>query len=143
VRWRPGGGFYADDCIKGLIAKSHAIGRQVSLLPDRVVSIQSEIENFPYQRLKKAAHTTALEAASHIAAGCTGAAFNVLSMYNEPLDEYGSLMEKLQESRPFFDLLVHELGRAKPKGIYTGWNKDTFAANNIAGRAKVNLRPWD
>jgi hypothetical protein len=124
VRWRPGGGFYADDCMKGLIGKSHAIGRQASLLPDGVVSIQSEIENFPYQRLRKAAHTTAIEAASHIAAGCTGAAFNVLSMYDEPLGEYEPLMSTLCRTRPFFDLLVHELGRAKPKGIYTGWNKD-------------------
>ena len=133
VRWRPGGGFYADDCMKDLVAKSHEIGRQVSLLPDHVVSIQSEIENFPYQRLKKAAHTTALEAASHIAAGCTGAAFNVLSMYEEPLGEYEPLMSPLCRTRPFFDLLVRELGRTKPEGIYTGWNKDTFAANNIAG----------
>ena len=53
------------------------MGRQVSALPDWVVTIQSEIENFPYHRLKKSAHITALEAASHIAAGCTGAAFNV------------------------------------------------------------------
>jgi hypothetical protein len=142
VRWRPGGGFYADDCMKGLIGKSHAIGRQVSLIPDRVVSIQSEIENFPYQRLKKAAHTTAIEAASHIAAGCTGAAFNVLSMYDEPLDEYGPLMEKLHKSRPFFDLLVQKLGRAKPEGIYTGWNKESFVANNIAGEDWFGGEMW-
>jgi len=118
--------------IRSLIGKSHGIGRQVSLLPDNVVSIQSEVENFPYQRLKKAAYTTALEAASHIAAGCTGAAFNVLSMYNEPLDEYEPLIMKLHEKRPFFDLMSRELGRAKPKGIYTGWTKDTFVVNNIA-----------
>ncbi|MCK4590230.1 MAG: hypothetical protein KAT86_00650, partial [Candidatus Latescibacteria bacterium] len=142
VRWRPGGGFYADDCMKDIIDKSHAIGRQVSLLPDSVVSIQSEIENFPYQRLKKAAHTTALEAASHIAAGCTGAAFNVLSMYDEPLGEYEPLMNNLCRTRPFFDLLVHELGREKPKGIYTGWNKDTFAANNIAGEDWFGGKMW-
>lgn len=133
VRWRPGGGYYTDDSLKGLIDKSHAIGRQVSMLPDSVVSIQSEIENFPYQRLKKAAHTTALEAASHIAAGCTGAAFNVLSMYDEPLNEYEPLIVKLHENRPFFDLLARELDMAKLKGIYTGWNKDTFAVDNITG----------
>jgi hypothetical protein len=96
-----------------------------------VVSIQSEIENFPYQSLQKSAHATALEAASHIAAGCTGAAFNVLSFYNEPLGEYEPLVSKLHEARPFYDLLVKELGRAEPRGIYTGWTKDSFAANNI------------
>ena len=132
VRWRPGGGFYWDDTMKELTGKSHDVGRQVSLLPEYVVSIQSEIENFPYNSLKKAAHTTALEAASHIAAGCTGAAFNVLSMYNEPLGEFEPLVAKLHEARPFFDLLVKELVRAEPRGIYTGWTKDSFAANNVA-----------
>lgn len=131
VRWRPGGGFYWDDCMNELIGKSHEIGRQVSLLPDSIVLIQSEIENFPYQRLKKAAHTTALEATSHIAAGCTGAAFNVLSMYDEPLGEYEPLMAKLRQTRPFLDLLARGLGRTELKGIYTGWTKNTFATNNI------------
>ncbi len=142
VKWRPGGGFYADDCMKELIGKSHEIGRQVSLLPDSVISIQSEVENYTYQRLKKAAHTTALEATSHIAAGCTGAAFNVLSMYDEPLDEYEPLMVKLCETRAFFDLLVRELGRTKAQGIYTGWTKNTFAANNIAGEDWLGREMW-
>lgn len=133
VRWRPGGGFYTDERMKGLIDKSHNIGRQVSLLPEEVVIIQSEIENFTYQRLKKAAYTTALEAASHIAAGCTGAAFNVLSMYDEPLKEYEPLIAKLYETRPFFDLLARELGRSEFSGIRTGWNKDSFVVNNITG----------
>ncbi len=131
VRWRPGGGFYWDDTLKELAGKSHDVGRQVSVLPQHVVSIQSEIENFPYQRLQKSAHTTALETASHIAAGCTGAAFNVLSFYDEPLGEYEPLVAKLHQARPFFDLLVRELGRTEPKGIYTGWTKDSFVANNI------------
>ena len=77
VMWRPGGGYYNDNTTSELVGKSHDVGRQVSTLPPEVVSIQSEIENFPYQRLKKAANIVALEACSHIAAGCTGAAFNV------------------------------------------------------------------
>jgi len=131
VMWRPGGGFYADDTMKELVAKSHAVGRQVSLLPDAVISIQSEIENFPYQCLKKAAHTTALEAASHIAAGCTGAAFNVLSPYDEPLDEYEPLLAQLSETRPFLDLMAQSFGRSEPLGVYTGWNKDTGVTGNL------------
>jgi len=132
VMWRPGGGFYSDESMRELIAKSHAIGRQVSMLPDYVLSIQSEVENFPYQRLKKAARTTALEAASHVAAGCTGAAFNILSMHDEPLDEYEPLLAHIRDIRPFLDLMARTLGRSKPKGVYTGWNKDTWVANNLA-----------
>jgi len=133
VRWRPGGGFYQEDWMPGLAGKSHDVGRQVSLLPENVVSIQSEIENFPYQRLMKSAHVTTLEAASHIAAGCTGTAFNVLSMYDEPLDEYEPLVAKIHQSRPFLDLLAKHLGRAKLAGIRPAWNKDSSATGDPAG----------
>ncbi len=133
VRWRPGGGFYGDERTSELANKSHDVGRQVSVLPPEVVNIQSEIENFPYQRLKKAAHITALEAGSHMAAGCTGAAFNVLSMYDEPLDEYEPLLRKLQQTRPFYDLLARHLGRKPLVGIHPSWTKDTAASSDLAG----------
>ncbi len=132
VYWRPGGGFYSDINPGGLVEKSHAIGRQVSVLPQSVHKIQSEIENFPYQRLKKAANIVVLEACSHIAAGCTGAAFNVLSMYDEPLYEYEPLVAKLHASRPFFDLMAKSLGRSANTGIHTFWNKNSYATVNIA-----------
>ena len=134
VLWRPGGGFYSDGSLDGMTEKSHQIGRQVSLLPASVVSIQSEIENFPYQRLKKSSRTTALEAASHIAAGCTGAAFNVLSGEDEPLDEYEPLVAELGRTRPFLDLLARTLGRARPTGVYTGWTRNSFAVHGLDGK---------
>ncbi len=129
VYWRPGGGFYEDSWTGGLAGKSHEIGRQVSLLPPEVVSIQSEIENFPYHRLKKAAHITVLEAASHMAAGCTGAAFNVLSGNDEPLDEFEPLVAAIRNARPLFDLAAKHLGRARPVGLWAAWNKDSWAAD--------------
>ena len=132
VMWRPGGGFYSDEMLDDMTDKSHDVGRQVSRLPDSVVSIQSEIENFPYQ-LQKAAHSTALEAASHIAAGCTGAAFNILSQYDEPLDEYELLVAGIERTRPFLDLLARTLGRAAPTGVYTGWSRDSFVACAVEG----------
>jgi len=133
VLWRPGGGFYSDETLFNMVDKSHAVGRQTAALPDSVVSIQSEIENFPYQRLKKAAHVTALESASHIAAGCTGTAFNVLQMYDESLEEYEPLVATLHKARPFYDLMAKTLGRAKPQGLHAAWNKDSFAVNNLHG----------
>jgi hypothetical protein len=133
VMWRPGGGFYEDNNTSGLVGKSHDIGRQVSVLPEEVVSIQSEIENFPYQRLKKAANIVVLEACSHIASGCTGAAFNVLSMYDEPLDEYEPLIARLKETRPFFDLLAVSLERSPLTGVQTFWNKDSYITGKLDG----------
>jgi hypothetical protein len=128
VYWRPGGGFYEDGTPANLAGKAHDIGRQVSFLPPSVLNIQSEIENFPYQRLKKAAHITAVEAAVDLGAGCTGAAFNVLSGNDEPLDEFEPLVARLAQCRPFYDLLAHRLGRARPIGLFTAWTKDQAAA---------------
>lgn len=133
VMWRPGGGTYTDVSLDAIAHKAHAMGRQTDMLPEDVISIQSELESFTYERLKKSAHATALEAASYIAGGCTGTAFNVLSMYDEPIDEYEPLVVKLKQARPFLDLLAQNIGRSKPIGAYTGWGKDSFAARNIAG----------
>lgn len=137
VYWRPGGGFYEDSSLAGLAGKAHDIGRQIALLPPYVRSIQSEIENFPYQRLKKAAHTTAAEAGAHLAAGCTGAAFNVLSGNDEPLDEFEPLLARLQQARPFYNLMARHLGRSRPVGLFTAWTKDQAAGGDL-----VNNPGW-
>lgn len=131
VYWRPGGGFYEDSSTGGLAGKSHDIGRQIAWLPPSVRLIESEIENFPYQRLKKAANITAVEAAAHMGAGCTGAAFNVLSGNDEPLDEFEPLVARLRQTRAFYDLLARYLGRARPIGLFTAWNKDQAAAGDF------------
>lgn len=136
VLWRPGGGFYADGCLMEMVGKSHDIGRQIAYLPENVVRIQSEVENFPYQSLKKSGRVTALEAASHIAAGCTGAAFNVIGsnpMFAPAalLDEYRSILSETAAARPFYDLLARVLKRDAPVGLYTGWHKNMIATHNV------------
>lgn len=129
--WRPGGGFYVDYDIRGLSEKAHAIGRQSSVLPNSVFSIQSEIECVPCQRLEKAAKVVVLEVASYIAAGCTGATYSILPYYKSPLSEYEPLLTELQQAQPFFDLMVKTLGRSKIRGLQTFWNKNTFITGNI------------
>ncbi|MBN1345076.1 MAG: hypothetical protein JXQ73_20445 [Phycisphaerae bacterium] len=133
VMWRPGGGAYTDSWLDAIAQKAHQVGRQTAFLPESVRSIQSELESFPYQRLKKSAHATALEACSYIAGGCTGTAFNVLSQYGEPLDEFEPLVARLRQARPFLDRLARAFGRTRPVGLYSGWNKDSFAAKNVDG----------
>jgi hypothetical protein len=133
VRWRPGGGFYSDEKPIDLVDKANAIGRQVAALPPDVVIIQSEIENFPYQRLRKAAHTTVVEAAADIAAGTTGSAFNVLTMHPDPLDEYLPLGRRIAASREYHQLLRDHLGRSKAEGLWPAWNRDLHTAINPEG----------
>jgi hypothetical protein len=131
VMWRPGGGNYTEESLDGVADKAHQLGREAAVLPDSVVSIQSELESFPYQRLRKSSQYTALEAAMYIAAGCTGTAFNVLSMYDEPLDEYEPLVRRLRQTRPFLDLLASTFGRLHPEGLYTGWNKESASVADL------------
>ena len=139
VYWRPGGGFYEDSSTPGLAGKSHDIGRQIAFLPLSVRCIESEIENFPYQRLRKSAQITVAEAAAHMGAGCTGAAFNVLSGNDEPLDEFEPLVARIHQARPFFDLLARHIGRARPVGLFTAWNKDQAAVGDFAGAVGAGL----
>ena len=133
VRWRPGGGFYSDESLAGLVGKAHDIGRQVSQLPPHIHVIQSEIENFPYDRLRKSVETTVLEAAVHMAAGTTGTAFNVLSQRPDPLEEYEPMLSRIQQMKPFYQLLRDELGRHPLVGVWPAWNRDIFSANSISG----------
>ncbi|NLF01937.1 MAG: hypothetical protein GX601_13270 [Anaerolineales bacterium] len=133
VHWRPGGGFYWDDAPLGLVDKAHDVGRQSAALPRSVENIQSEIENFPYHRLKKSVRATVVEAAAHLAAGATGTAFNVLSMQSEPLDEYRPFLAAVQAARPFFTELGG-LGRAPALGVWPAWNRDLFVVDGWPGR---------
>jgi hypothetical protein len=132
VYWRPGGGAYTEQDLDAFIKKSHAMGIDAAVLPEKVRSIQSEIECFPYERLAKSTQAVAFEAAIYIAAGCTGAAYNVLSMTDEPLDDYYPLIEKLCSTRPFFDRLVSNFGRTGLSGIFNGFNKDSYAGKNLS-----------
>ena len=135
VRWRPGGGFYSDEALLGLVDKANAIGRQTAALPPQVRIVESELENFPYQRLRKSARTTVLEAGAHMAAGTTGTAFNVLTMYKDPLDEYVPLFRRICREQPFFAHLQKALGRSRTQGIWAAWHRDLFATVNPDG-------PW-
>ena len=135
VRWRPGGGFYSDESLVGLVGKAHDIGRQVAQLPPQVNIIQSEIENFPYDLLRKSVETTVVEAAAHMAAGTTGTAFNVLSQRPDPLEEYEPMLRRIQQVKPFYRSLREALGRYPLVGIWPAWNTNSFAVNSADG-------PW-
>lgn len=129
--WRPGGGFYSDETLNGIIAKSANIGRQIAAMPNDVVNIQSEIENFPYQLLKKAPFSTVLETAAYMAAGCTGAAYNIVEMMDQSTADHESLIARLANGRPFYDLLARKLGRSPLVGVWSAWKKDIFTINNL------------
>lgn len=132
ARWRPGGGFYNDDAYMGLVEKAHDIGRQVSQLPAKVTVLQSEIENFPYQKLRKSVAVTVLEAAAHMAAGATGPAFNIIGS-NDALEEYRPFLDAIAASKPFLHALRASTGRSPAVGVWPAWNRDLFANHGATG----------
>jgi len=133
VRWRPGGGFYWDDTLMGLVGKAHDLGRQAAALPHWVTVIQSEVENFPYHVLRKSAVTTVLESAAYMAAGVTGAAFNLLPQGAAALDEVRPIRDRIAQARPFLKRLHEELGRSRVLGIWPAWNGDLWTVNGDPG----------
>jgi len=134
VMWRPGGGFYTDDWTGGLLGKAHSIGRQVAALPASVINIQSEIENFPYQRLKKAASTLALEVAAYIGAGCTGAALNCVGFVDaDPAEEYLPYFDAVRDCRAFLDRAAAAFGRSRAAGVWQALDRDEYATVRVDG----------
>ena len=128
VKWRPGG--HASEPSK-LLKGAYHLGRTVGFIPESETEIQSEIENFPYQSMQKPVKATVLHVAAHIAGGATGSLLNILTMFDESLDEYEPLIHALSQARPFYDAMVRMLGRHRPKGFFGGWNPHSMADNNL------------
>lgn len=129
IMWRPGGGAYEDMNFEAIVSKMEELGRQNAYLPDYVTVIQSEIENFPYQLLKKTPHSTAFEAAMSMTVGCTGAAFNILpSETMEPLDTVIPHLRAIAGMTEYYRLLQEQLSGLTPIGIQTGWYPASQAA---------------
>ena len=131
VMWRPGAGTYTEASPSEIFSKAHVMGLEGAMLPQNVKIIESELENFPYPRLEKSTHYTALEANVYTAAGATGTAFNVLTMGDESLDDYDGLVKKLKNNRPFLDLLAKSFGRNRRKGVFSGFNRYSYAGKNF------------
>lgn len=133
VRWRPGGGYYTDANPHELIDKVNDVGRQVAALPAYVDIIQAEIENFPYQPLRKATQSNALEMTGYLFAGCTGNALNILSGEANGLSEHLPLIQRLHRCVPFWDRLKVELTGSRLVGVWPAWDGLQIAAGAEGG----------
>ncbi|HEY3398426.1 MAG TPA: hypothetical protein VGM19_12295 [Armatimonadota bacterium] len=106
VRLRPGGGFYTDYKPQDCLDKALSMGRTVAYSrPERLSSIQAEIENFPYQRLMKSVQVNLAESAADLGAGCNGIAFNILPDGPNPFDDYELRLAGIARWRPFYEQL--------------------------------------
>jgi len=142
VLWRPGGGAWHEQVMdEFLFRKGGDLANECAWLPERVDRIQAEIESFNYQRLQKSVHSTVLETCIYVAAGCTGAAYNIFDGL-EPLDVYKPIMTGLTNVRGFLDRLVEAHARRRPQGIYTGWTPRRNAARALEKGEWFGANAW-
>lgn len=127
---RPGGGYYEDRIPVEVLAKAHWTGRQVTFLPEEVTDIQYELENFPYQTLRKSRTMTMDEIGMAIAIGCTGAALNIMGLTQDPIGEFLPILDAVRANRKFFDRAAAAFGRSQNKGFWPGYTLDHSAALN-------------
>lgn len=129
IQWRPGGGAYTDRVFDEIVQKAEQIGRQNAFLPPYVAIRQAEIENFPYNMIKKTPRSTAAEAFLGIMSGCTGAAFNILpSETGEVIYNAEKHLKAIAQYHALSALLAKQTEGAVPIGIHTGWKPIDQAA---------------
>ena len=133
VKWRPGGGFYTDRTPADLLGKAHLIGRETARLPGTITDIQSEHENFPYQRLHKSVTVFKAEIAAYIGAGCAGTALNCMGISQDPFEEYMPYFAGVRAGRKFYGAAVATFGRSPCEGVWPAWTADHFALLNPDG----------
>lgn len=123
VSCRPGGGAYTEFTPNDVLVKANRISAQIRFLPENTAHIESEIENFPYQALKKSPEFTAFESLVYLAAGCTGTAFNITEWADSNFAEAEPFFLAAKEVATAGRLLSDTLGRKPLYGIRFPWKK--------------------
>jgi hypothetical protein len=123
IMWRPGGGVYTDLSMSEFLTKHRDIGMQNLDLPDYVVSVQSEIENFPCHTLRKSPSYAAFESFVYLGTGCTASAYNVLTMDDPVAEEHAVFFEIAEGAREMSERIVDALGTAPLEGVGPWWDK--------------------
>lgn len=128
---RPGGGFYTDANLLGLYDKAVDIGWQRAGLPDTVRECVYELENFPYQTLKKSVSTVLNESAMAQAMGLNGVAYNALGMWNSPLEDKRALMTGIRRERPLWQQMVDAAPGLPTRGVWIAWTPWLMARRQV------------
>ncbi len=136
---RPGGGFYSDDAPREMLVKVHECGRQRASLPPFVTEIQYELENFPYQRLKKSATALVDECSLALAHGMNGIAFNVMGTPTYA-DDFAHWMEAVLAARSLWEKWLEIVGRLSTSGLWPAWTPGLVARRKV--RPNENWLSW-
>ena len=128
---RPGGGFYTDDVPRAMLLKGLEAGRQAYDAPEQVSDIQYELENFPYQTLRKAAASVVNECTVALACGLNGIAFNALGMGEGDFADYRPLLRRVHHARPVWEAVVSHCAGLPTRGLWTAWSPQLMARREV------------
>jgi hypothetical protein len=131
TKMRPGGGFYSDAARLEILDKAFDVGRQRAARPSGVADCQYELENFPYQTLKKSASSVINEGTLALAAGLNGVAFNALGMWEGALDDFAPLARRAQQARPMWETLARHCQDMPTRGLWITWTPQLMARRKV------------
>lgn len=127
---RPGGGFYDDSTPAAMFGKALSCGRQIALLAQEVSDRQYELENFPYQRLKKSATAVVDECSLALAYGLNGVAFNMLGMTADSEDSL-PWVRAIPAARPAWERWVAHAAGLPVAGLWPAWSSRIMARRSV------------
>ena len=122
VRWCPGGGCWTDHSFDELVDKAYCMAAQVRDLPSDVTAVQAEIENFPYQSLRKSPSFTMFEALFDEAICCTGVAWDFAGFSSRDREEFKPFFEAVRRAMPALREVSEAFGRMPCSGVSFPWD---------------------
>lgn len=128
---RPGGGFYEDATPIAMFGKALSCGRQRAILPDGVPDVQYELENFPYQRLKKSATAVVDECSLALGYGLNGVAFNMLVMATSRFDNSMAWVAAIPPVRPLWEAWTAHAAGLPTAGLWPAWSPHLMARRTV------------
>jgi hypothetical protein len=127
---RPGGGFYTDAAPLEMHTKALECGRQRAILPASVTDVQYELENFPYQRLKKSATAVVNECTFALGHGLNGVAFNMLFGWSL-VEDHLPWIEAIPAARPLWEKWVAHTAGLPTSGLWPAWSSRLMAKRAV------------
>ena len=127
---RPGGGFYTDGNPGEMLRKGMDCGWQRASLPAGVKDIQYEVENFPYQILKKSATALIDECTVALAQGHNGIAFN-LNGLTVAHEDYLPLIQDIPSIRPLWEQWTAHADGLPTAGLWPAWSPQLMAKREL------------
>ena len=134
---RPGGSIYSDEIPIWMYDMALGCGWQRASLPPVVTDLQYELENFPYQRLKKSATALVDQCTLALAFGLNGVAFNMLALEYE---DFLPQMERIPAARPVWERWVAHADGLPTAGLWPAWSSLLMARRSV--RAGESWLGW-